>query len=502
MKRRVAPPRIGIYQDFRAVLDVQEADPDRLLRAAKDAGVRVVASSRTEMREGVLFLSDAGEGSTLPQFPEAPAANRPAPDSSRERRRVESQFKRYPDEVYAVAGGAVLTARGDGHLAVALRNTSHHILARELTDSGIHESLAEGHVYLAHDWLCDPTGFSFIAQNALGAFEIGDTAPILGETRLEAILPVPAKIKLLRNGAVIATANDSKIAFDAKEEGDYRLAAWLNVAGEDRPWIFSNPIRIRNVFRLEPPPRALAPNVEVHSGITYTEGPPGDAVKHKLDLYLPKDKTNFPVMIFLHGGSWRWGDRGQYPALGNRFAKAGIGVVIPSYRLMPEHPHPAQIEDVAAAFAWVYRNIAQHGGDVKRIYVVGHSAGAHLASLLALDNDYLKRYDIPPEAIRGVAAMSGLYDLSPLPVFQPVNGRRDGSPLHYVHSQAPAFLITFCQWDYPGLPKQARDFEAALRKAFVAAKLIYIAGQSHMSEVLNIWKDDDPLALAILDFVQ
>jgi acetyl esterase/lipase len=169
---------------------------------------------------------------------------------------------------------------------------------------------------------------------------------------------------------------------------------------------------------------------------------------------------------------------------------------------MPEHPHPAQIEDVAAAFAWVYRNIAQHGGDVKRIYLVGHSAGAHLAALLALDNDYLKKYDIPFGAIRGVAAMSGVYDLSPLPVFQPVNGRRDGSPLHFVHSQAPPFLITFCQWDYPGLPKQAREFETALRRAFVTAKLVYIPGQSHMSEVLNIWKDDDPLALAILDFVQ
>ena len=126
-------------------------------------------------------------------------------------------------------------------------------------------------------------------------------------------------------------------------------------------------------------------------------------------------------MVFIHGGSWRTGDRSMYPLLGNRFAKPGIGVAIPSYRLMPNNPHPAQIEDAAAAFAWVYRNIAQYGGDTKRIYLAGHSAGGHLAALLALDGEYLKKHDVPARAIQGVASMSGVYDVGTLGC---VSGRR------------------------------------------------------------------------------
>ena len=112
----------------------------------------------------------------------------------------------------------------------------------------------------------------------------------------------------------------------------------------------------------------------------------------------------------------------MYPLLGNRFAKLGIGVVIPSYRLMPKSPHPAQIEDTAAAFAWVYKNIAQYGGDPNRIYLAGHSAGGHLVALLALDPKYLNKYEIPLDAIKGVAAISGVYDVSKMTAFAGADG--------------------------------------------------------------------------------
>ena len=117
------------------------------------------------------------------------------------------------------------------------------------------------------------------------------------------------------------------------------------------------------------------------------------------------------MMVFLHGGSWRSGDRSAYPLFGNRFAKAGIGVAIPSYRLMPKNPHPAQIEDAAAAFAWVYKNIAKYGGDATRIYMAGHSAGGHLAALLALDPQYLE--NTTSRSARSMASrrMSGVYDV-------------------------------------------------------------------------------------------
>jgi acetyl esterase/lipase len=254
----------------------------------------------------------------------------------------------------------------------------------------------------------------------------------------------------------------------------------------------------------------VSQKVEVRRDIIYTGGdssdgsdPAGD--KHKLDLYLPKDQRNFPVLVFIHGGSWRSGDRNLYTVLGNRFAESGIGVAIPSYRLMPKNPHPAQIEDAAAAVAWVYKKMAEFGGDTKRLYIAGHSAGGHLVALLALDDSYLSKYDVPISAIKGVAALSGVYDVSGLRQFQ-VAGARDASSMHYLgHNKsvkAPPFLITYCQWDYPSLPLQAREFEAALKKSFVQAKLVYVPGENHISEMVNIGKEDDVTARAILDLVK
>jgi acetyl esterase/lipase len=494
MKQRVIAPALGVYRDFRAVAAPPSASSLQLVEAAKNAGVQVVAfpesAPLTGTHEGVLFL----EGG-LPEFPEK--ADRFQPKTPKEQRGLKSKFKQYPDEVFSVAGEAI----PQNSLDAAFRNTSVHILARGLNESEIQASLARDRVYLAHDWLCDPAGFTFIAENDLGVYEIGDEAPLL-HTHLEAGVPVQAKLKLLRGDEVVAEANDSKINYTVEQPGEYRLEAWLPVDGEDRLWIYSHPLRVGGPPRLMLPSAAPAPNVEVRTDIVYTEGSPADEGKHKLNLYLPKDQKNFPMFVFLHGGSWRTGDRAIYGALGNRFAKTGIGVAIPSYRLMPAHPHPAQIEDAAAAFAWVYRHASEFGGDPKRIYVVGHSAGGHLAALLALDDTYLKKLDVPITAIHGVASLSGVYDVSRLPGFVSEKDAPDPSPLDHVHAKAPPFLLTYCQWDYLGLPKQAREFAAALKKEFVATQLLYIPAESHITEIIHVVEDGDPIARALLNFVK
>ncbi len=438
--------------------------------------------------------------------------------------------KEFPDEVFAAGTGVLppLLARWDRELAahpftgiaanesqmikgiafdpygVAFRHVSTHILAPELSERAIRESLASGRAYVSYDWLCDPTGFSFTAQNNLGIFEMGDQLPLSGfgpgTSTLHALLPMSAKVKLIRNGEVVAEDQTAKFSYEPKQPGSYRLEAWLTVDGEDRPWIYSNPIYIADSRNLMLPTGAMAPNVEVHKDISYTEGEPADAAKHKLDLYLPSDRKNFPVLVFMHGGSWRSGDRSSYPLLGNRFAKLGIGVVIPSYRLMPDNPHPAQIEDTAAAFAWVYRNIAQYGGDSNRIYISGHSAGGHLVALLALDPKYLYKYEIPLTSIKGVAAISGVYDVSKMDAFA---GAADNpSPLAHVRSKAPPFLISYCQWDYLALPLQARELADALKKSFDPVELLYVPGESHISEIIHIIRDDDMIAQAILKLIQ
>lgn len=504
----------GIYQDYRAVFLPASAAPELVLQPAHNAGVRVVfGASMMGAREGVLFLRAPNE-----EFKGFDILGQPKEEDAE---RLASKFKRRPDEAFgadvhtkveSVPMGSVLYART--HLppgkaakeqtdaySAAFRHATTHLLATELTVGAIQDSLAAGRAYVAHDWLCDPTGMAFVAQSYFGVFEIGDMvahSPSTGSITLSARLPVPATIRLLRDNTVVAEARDWKLDYVARDEGAYRLEAFLTVDGEERPWIFTNAINVGPPSSVIQPAVLRSSSVEVQPGISYIEGAPAEAEKHKLDLFLPRDKTNFPVLMFVHGGSWRNGDRSLYAALGERFARAGIGVAIPSYRLMPQNPHPAQIEDVAAAFAWVARNISQKGGDASRIYLSGHSAGAHLVSLLALDEKYLQEFDLARNAIRSVIAMSGVYNVDKLDTFVASGAKRDASPTTHAHSGAPPFLITYCQWDYFGLPKQARDFTLTLKKNFVSAQLVYVPGENHISEVVSLAREQSLLVDTIL----
>jgi len=369
--------------------------------------------------------------------------------------------------------------------------------------------LRDGHVYVSHDWLCDPTGFSFGAVNNLGVFPMGDSAPMQGTTRIVGLTPLPATLKLFHHGEIVAQTNGTNLTFRAKKHGTYRLEAWLNVAGEARPWIYSNPVYLKEQSILETPmPNFVAsPNVVVKKDLTYFEGKAEDAAKHKLDLYLPKDAKSAPVFLFIHGGAWRFGDRGLYPPLGQRFAKEGIVTVIPSYRLAPKSPWPAQAEDAAAALAWTVRRIAEFGGDTNRLFVGGHSAGGHLSSLLTFNPRYLQTYQLSSGVIRGVIALSGIYNLDIGDVQTTVFGtdrqvRRDASPLFQISSPAPPFLVTYCEWDYPTLPAQAKLFHAALRRAGMNSDLFFTPRESHISEVIAMTRDDDPTGKAVVKFIQ
>lgn len=448
-------------------------------------------------------------------------------------RKLASLRSRYPDEVYAAGTDALpdFLARYDGEIAkhrftaiaandahrnqvfngvvfdpydVAFRFVSTHILARELLEPQIRQSLRDGRAYVAHDWLCDPAGFSFVGTNNLGLFELGDRVPLIASTRLFARFPIPAHIKLIHNARVVAENTGGDLTFTPKEEGAYRIEAWLTVAGEERPWIYSNPLYLYkpDPAELALPSTDLSPNVQAIPNQTYAEGKPEDAPKHQLDLYLPSGKTKFPVLFFVHGGSWRTGDRSSYVALGNRFAKLGIGVVIPSYRLAPANPHPAQIDDVAAAFAWTVQHIASYGGDPARIYAAGHSAGGHLVSLLALDPRYLAKFDLTPHAIQGVMSLSGVYDVRQVDVFGPdEKTRRTASPQEHITAKAPPFLVTYCQWDYPWLPAQALNFDRLLRRHFVSSSLRFIPNENHISEIIHIVRDGDTTAHEMLKFM-
>jgi acetyl esterase/lipase len=445
-------------------------------------------------------------------------------------KKLAAKVKQYPDEFFA-AGTTVLPgllARWDAELEdhaftgiaandahqnqlyngvlfdpyeVAFRNLSTHILATELSEAAIRRSLVEGRAYVAHDWLCDPEGFYFWAASNLGVFNMGDSIPLERSTRLEIRLPVAAKVRIIHEGKVVHEAGGTEIQYSVKEPGAYRIEATLHADGEDRPWIYSNPIYVVPGLGLNVPLSAMSidPTVAATKNIPYVDD---GGQKQKLDLYLPKDKTNFPVLVFVHGGGWNSGDRALYQPLGNILAKAGIGVAIPSYRLMPGVPFASQVDDAAASVAWVMKNMAARGGDLSRVYLGGHSAGGHLVSLLALDPSHLKKYDVDPKMIRGVISLSGVYDVKVLKIFGDPQVREAASPMGYVRAGLPPFLITYCQWDYPYLPLQAREFDAALRKAFVSAHLVYVPGVSHITEMLHMIEPDDITIKSILRFIE
>ncbi|MEJ5367787.1 MAG: alpha/beta hydrolase fold domain-containing protein [Bryobacteraceae bacterium] len=402
-----------------------------------------------------------------------------------------------------LAGGKVLL---DPYEA-AFRNTVTHILAREFTHEALADSLRAGRAYVSHDWLCDPRGFAFFAVNTLGVYEMGDTIPMAGATRLVARAPVAARWRLIREGQVVQEAAGDTLNWQAAEPGAYRVEAWLDIDGEQRPWIYSNAIRLArpDASLMALPSQQLDAEVEAAADIEYAAGAPEDAEKHRLDIYRPRGAKQRPVLFFLHGGAWVRGDRKQYPFLGNFFAKAGYVVVIPSYRLAPKHPHPAQIEDAAAAFAWTVRNIAAHGGDPARITVAGHSAGGQLAALLAANGRWLRPHGLDASAIRGVISLSGVPDVTGEAGARVFGNdpavRRDASPLFQVRAGLPPFLVAYCQWDYLTLPQQAKRFHEALRQAGVPSRLEFISRENHISEMTNLTKPGSRTASVILEFL-
>src|SRR5262249_31460662 len=197
--------------------------------------------------------------------------------------------------------------------------------------------------------------------------------------------------------------------------------------------------------------------VEVSKDIPYIEGKEVDE-RQKLDLYVPKGARDYPTLFFIHGGGWTAGSRAGFDRIGGTFAKNGVGFVSVGYRLSPKVKHPAHIEDVAKGFAWTVANIAKHGGNPAAIFVSGHSAGGHLAALLASDDDYLKSEKLSLSNIKGVIPVSGVYVVSTRQknIFgEDADVCKKASPQNHVREGLPPFLILYADGELGNLGKQA-----------------------------------------------
>lgn len=285
--------------------------------------------------------------------------------------------------------------------------------------------------------------------------------------------------------------------------------------------------------------------------IVYYDGPGSDRVRNSLDIYSPKCRADSPTLIIVHGGEWKYGDNrcfGLYSSVGRAFASRGFTVVMPNYRLTPWVKHPEHAKDVARAIAWTKQKIAKHGGDPSAIFLMGHSAGGHLVSLLATDDRYLKAEGMSPEDIKGVISVSGVYRITPgrfevhlggesslalgidqmlpirgdtlpvnpllkqgppltIDVFGPVFGpdpkaREAASPITYVRPGLPKFLVVSGESDLPALAAQADEFHDALTKAEVPSTRLHVKNRNHNSIMFRAAEPNDPVAEAAVALIR
>lgn len=133
----------------------------------------------------------------------------------------------------------------------------------------------------------------------------------------------------------------------------------------------------------------------------------GSDARQTLDVYRPHEARQAPVMVFWYGGSWQQGAKDYYRFVGQSLARRGFVAMLPDYRLAPDHPFPAFVEDAASAVRWARDRAEEFGGDPNRIYISGHSAGGHSALMLALDPRYLNVVGLAPSDLAGVVSLAG-----------------------------------------------------------------------------------------------
>ncbi len=266
---------------------------------------------------------------------------------------------------------------------------------------------------------------------------------------------------------------------------------------------------------LQPSSVTFESGVIRHRNITYCAGKKRDAVRHLLDLYLPA-KVDWlgtrPLIIFVHGGGWRIGSKddlsGLYGRTAQAFAKRGVAVANINYRLSPRVTHPSHIQDVAAAFAFLHTNAPDYGYNQNAIFLMGHSAGAHLAALLALNPIFLadEIHITVPDPISGVIAISGSYDLTALAKVQPaqlkkventdtVLGRvssafaprdcHDASPILHVTQHAPPFLLIHEEVGTKNI-KETQRFAEALDRQKVTNSMLEMPSTNHISMLIEL----------------
>ncbi len=253
----------------------------------------------------------------------------------------------------------------------------------------------------------------------------------------------------------------------------------------------------------------VPPPIKVAHSISYRLATREDADSRRLDIYRNLNHGKDPVLVFFHGGAWRGGHRRQYLPFGVSLALGGITCVVPSFSQAPKYPFPEPLKDAAAAVTWVHDNIHSLGGNPDKIFIGGHSSGAQIAALLALDPRYLNFHFKEPSLLRGVVAISGIYAIGK--GFEYAFGQdpqywAEASPLYYARefprSSTPPFLLAAGTEDAPGIVQQTEAIAQALTAQRVLVEKEVYPGEDHSSIIALASLRQSPLQDQIRSFIR
>lgn len=238
---------------------------------------------------------------------------------------------------------------------------------------------------------------------------------------------------------------------------------------------------------------------------------PYEQERCKLDLTVPVGPKGFPTFVWFYGGGLKNGSkdlRTEYCAeIRESLAQAGVAVVTPDYRLSPKAKYPAYVDDAAAAFAWTVKHIAEHGGDPRKVFIGGHSAGAYLALLVGFDPNRLKPHGLTLGSVAGIAQVSGQI-LTHYTVREERGQPRyaltsdEAAPAFHIRKSLPPVLTIYAQNDMLSRAEENMFFVTTLKAAGHTENYsLRVDDRDHGSVGHGIRNLDDPARLAILNFI-
>ena len=241
--------------------------------------------------------------------------------------------------------------------------------------------------------------------------------------------------------------------------------------------------------------------------------PYGDESRQRLDVYVPTAPVaaGHAAVVFLYGGGWTEGEKNQYRFVADALTRRGYVVILPDYRLYPEVRFPAFIEDAALAVRWTREHARRFNADPEQVFLAGHSAGAHIAAMLAFDERWLEAAGGNKRWIRGFIGLSGPYDFLPITdpavqqVFSSLADLEESQPIHFVDGGEPPSLLMHGNADTRVLPTNSMHLAARIREQHGSVSERYFAGMSHggiLAPLSVYFRDREPVLDEISLFIE